>query len=47
LGNEGWKTGEKEKGISLMKQALAIYEEIESPHTEWARNKLKEWEALY
>jgi len=29
-----------------MKQALLIYEAIESPTQEWARDKLKEWGAL-
>jgi hypothetical protein len=28
-----------------MQQALAIYEAIESPNAEWARNKLKKWGA--
>ncbi len=37
---------EKEKGINLVKQALKIYEAIESPSAKNARNKLKEWGAL-
>ena len=45
LGNALYGLGEKERGIALMKQALAIYEAIESLYAEWARNKLKEWGA--
>ena len=43
LGNTLYQKGKKENGIGLMKQALAIYEKIESPSAEWAREKLKEW----
>jgi hypothetical protein len=46
LGNLGialYRQGEKEKGIGLMKKALAIFEAIESPYAEGARRKLKEW----
>ena len=46
LGNLGialYGLGEKERGIELMKQALVIYEAIESPYAEWARRKLKKW----
>jgi len=30
----------------MVKQALEIYEAIESPYAEQARNQLKEWGAL-
>lgn len=45
LGNALYQKGKKENGIGLMKQALVIYEKIESPNAEWAREKLKEWGA--
>ncbi len=37
---------EKDRAIHLVKQALEIYEAIESPHAEKARKKLKEWGTL-
>ena len=37
---------EKNRAINLVKSALEIYEAIESPTAEDARNKLKEWGAL-
>lgn len=43
LGNAIYSLGEKEKGIALVRQALEIFEAIESPVADWARNKLKEW----
>lgn len=46
LGNLGialYGLGENEKGIGLVKQALTIFDSIESPNADWARNKLKEW----
>ncbi|WP_187287836.1 hypothetical protein [Methanothrix harundinacea] len=35
--------GQNEKAVSLARSALAIYEEIESPHAETVRRKLAEW----
>ncbi len=46
LGNTYHGLGEEEKGIELVKQALVIFEAIESPNAQWARNKLKEWNVL-
>ena len=40
-----YKLEEKERAIDPVKRALEIYEEIESPYAERARNKLKEWDA--
>ncbi|WKZ48683.1 MAG: tetratricopeptide repeat protein [Anaerolineales bacterium] len=37
---------EKEKAIQFVRLALAIFEAIESPYAEQARNKLKEWGVL-
>jgi hypothetical protein len=37
---------EKDRAIDLVKQALEIYEAIESPYAEKVRNTLKEWGAL-
>ena len=37
---------EKDQAFDLVKQALEIYEAIESPTAEKARMKLKEWGAL-
>lgn len=34
---------EKDRAIQLVKQALEIYEEIESPNAERVRKALKEW----
>jgi hypothetical protein len=36
-------TGEKEKGNSLAKQAIKVYEEINSPMLEKARETLNVW----
>ncbi len=38
-----YQSGEREKGIALMQQALAIFAAIESPSRDWARDKLQEW----
>ena len=46
MGNMLYGLGEKERGIQLMKQSLLIYEAIESPYQEQARNILKGWGAL-
>jgi len=49
LGNLGvalYGLGEKEQGVEQMKQALMIFEAIESPSAEDARDKLKEWMVL-
>jgi hypothetical protein len=35
--------GQNEEAISLAKSALAIFEEIESPHAETVRKALAEW----
>jgi tetratricopeptide (TPR) repeat protein len=35
--------GQNEKAVSLAKSALAIFEEIESPHAETVRKTLAEW----
>ncbi len=43
LGNALYGMGEQEKGINMVKQALEIFESIEWPSAQWARNKLKEW----
>ena len=37
--------GQQEKAIPLAKSALAIFEQIESPHAETVRQKLAEWGA--
>ena len=37
------KLEEKERAIQLVSQALEVYKAIESPNTEKARKKLKEW----
>jgi hypothetical protein len=44
-GDEFYASGEQEKVILLVKQALVIYEAIESPYAQKARNKLKKWGA--
>ncbi len=44
----GWHCSaleEKEAAVQLVRQALAIFEAIESPYAERARNTLKEWGA--
>jgi hypothetical protein len=41
-----YKLDEKVKAVELLTQALAIFEAIESPSAEVARNTLKEWGAL-
>ncbi len=46
LGLALYEIGNKEQGIEEVKQALTIYEAIESPYLEAAKNKLKEWTAL-
>ena len=35
----------QEKAISLARSALAIFEQIESPHAETVRKQLAEWGA--
>ncbi|MBA4380374.1 MAG: hypothetical protein C0393_06835 [Anaerolinea sp.] len=35
--------GDARRAIEFYEQVLAIFEAIESPHAEWARDKLKEW----
>jgi len=43
MGKLLYEIGEKEKGIQMMKEALAIFDTIESPDADSARKKLKEW----
>jgi hypothetical protein len=46
MGSALYALEEKDRAIHLVKQALGIYEAIESPAAERARKKLKEWGAL-
>jgi len=39
------KLDQRTKAIDLAQSALAIFEEIESPHAEAVRQKLAEWSA--
>jgi len=48
LGNLGLaydSTGNRARAVECMKQALAVFEAIESPYAERARRKLREWGA--
>jgi Tfp pilus assembly protein PilF len=46
MGLAFYRLEERDQAIDLVKQALEIYETIESPNAEQARIKLKEWGAL-
>jgi hypothetical protein len=43
MGDALCKLGEQERGIAMLRQALQIFIEIESPNAEWVRDKLREW----
>jgi tetratricopeptide (TPR) repeat protein len=46
MGDELYGLEEKDRAIHLVKGALGIFEAIESPHAERARNALKQWGAM-
>ena len=43
MGRELYQIGQMEKGIEQVKQALKIFEAIDSPSAHWARDQLKKW----
>jgi len=45
LGNVSSATGQRDEAISLAESALAIFEEIESPHAETVRKALEMWKS--